>query len=153
MSDSSIRRIPVISSCLLVLLVVAGGRPNEGEGEGNSLEELYVTTLPECLHAGRCAYHELEVKMTHRESHLAWAAIDGRQTDETPVRIKGQVVPETRTRVVFTVGTRSSEKHQAFVRQLKQVFEAQLRLANSNVHERPDADADSLGRAPERWPR
>jgi hypothetical protein len=115
--------------------LVEHGWAQAGRGEsaddnlgGNSLEELYIVALPECLYAGRAAYRELQVKLVRHQSNSTWAAVDGRLEDATPVRIKGEVVSETRTRVVFTVGTQPNEEHRAFTRRLKTVFEEKLRL-------------------------
>jgi hypothetical protein len=107
------------------------GQGKTGLFGGDSLDGVYCVTLTDCLQAGRRSFRELRVALKHQESHDTWGAVDGLQGDSTPVRIKGQNLGEMRTRVLFTVGTRSSEDHKAFVRTLKETFERQISLPAS----------------------
>jgi len=97
---------------------------------GESMEGVYVIALTECLQAGRLVFQDQKIRLTRQEQFSNWAAMDGLFEDATPVRIKGETLGEMRARVLFTVGTRKSDRNKALVRSLKEGFEARLLIAS-----------------------
>ena len=97
---------------------------------GESLEGVYVIALIECLQAGRLTFLDQKIRLTRQEQFSNWAALDGLFEDATPVRIKGETLGEMRARILFTVGTRKSDRNKALVRSLKEGFESRLLLAS-----------------------
>jgi hypothetical protein len=117
----------------------AEGMPQAGPGEfvslhaaGESLEGAYEITLTECLSAGRLAFQAQKIRLTRQEQFSAWAAIDGRWDDATPVRVKAEDTGE-KTKVLFTVGTRKNDFNKAGVKALKEAFEAHVLVADPSL--------------------
>ena len=108
------------------------GAAKPGFFGGSSIEGTYLTDLESCRAPARRAFSALDVTPTGEDVHASGWRLDGRLKDSTPVRITAQKEGDLKTRVAFIAGTEKNEDFKAFVRKMRDEFEAAIHLESSS---------------------
>ena len=95
---------------------------------GSSLTGTYSTDLDSCLGPAKRTFLALQVAFTGEDLHAGSWRLDGRLKDSTPVRIAAEKLSDLKTRVTFIAGAERNEDHKAFVRKMRDEFEALIHL-------------------------